>query len=369
VGGDPDVRVPHGDTGGDLVGRLLVEELAGLRTGLVRSLIEKRRLEGFRLLGTDSLIALDGTGHLVLGDAPSRFTEGCLTHTLSNGSTLDYRPVLEAKLVTRSGLALSVETEFLENLPREGRSDEDYKQDCELKGAYRLLPRLKDQFPPLPICLLLDGLYAKEPIFALCQKHHWHFLILLKEGSLPSVHDEFTRLIPLRPDQARIHYTDDARQGIRWVNDIAYQDRTLHVLECVETPNDGSPPTTWLWVTNIPIPRETCIALANLGGRQRWRTENEGFHVQKHGGYAREHAYAKDPTAAKNFCLLLQIAHLLMQLFECRVGGKKDIQARLGSLRNLAADLLEALRRDPLPSPDELDAFLATPIQVRLDSS
>ena len=82
-----------------------------------------------------------------------------------------------------------------------------------------------------------------------------------------------------------------------------------------------------------------------------------------------EHAYAQDPTAAKNFYLLLQIAHTFVQLFECRVGGKKDVKARLGSLRNLAADLLEALRTDPLPPPQELDGFLASPIQVRLDTS
>ena len=169
--------------------------------------------------------------------------------------------------------------------------------------------------------------------------------------------------------QARTHYTKAARQEIRWVNQIAYQGRTLNVLECVETPDDGSQPTTWLWVTDIPITAENAVALANKGGRQRWRTENEGFHVQKHGGYAMEHAYAQHPTAAKNFYLLLQIAHTFVQLFERRVGGKSDIKARLGSLRNLAADLLEALRSDPLPPAEELEAFLATAIQVRLDTS
>jgi len=362
-------RVPHGDTVGDLVACLVVEEVAALRTELVRSLLVRRQLERFRLLGTDYLVTLDGTGHLALGDSPSAFTEGCLTQTLPDGRTLYYRLVLEAKLVTPSGLALSIETEFIENVPREGRSEKDYKQDCELKGAYRLLPRLKEQFPELPICLLLDGLYAGEPLLALCEKHRWHFIIVLQEGSLPSVTAEFHTLIAHRPENTRIHYTPGARQVIRWVGDIDYQGRTLHVLECVETPNDGSKPTTWLWITNIPITRENAVALANLGGRQRWRTENEGFNVQKNGGYAMEHAYAKDPTAAKNFYLLLQIAHLLMQLFECRVGGKKDLQTRLGSLRNLAADLLEALRTQPLPDPEELEAFLATPIQVRLDTS
>ena len=118
-----------------------------------------------------------------------------------------------------------------------------------------------------------------------------------------------------------------------------------------------------------PLTPENALSLANEGGRQRWRTENEAFNVQKNGGYAMEHAYAKDPTAAKNFYLLLQIAHTFAQLFERRVGGKKDVKARLGSLRNLAADLLETLRRDPLPPADELEAFLATAIQVRLDTS
>ncbi len=45
--------------------------------------------------------------------------------------------------------------------------------------------------------------------------------------------------------------------------------------------------------------------------------------MQKNGGYAMEHAYAKDPQAAKNFCLLAS----------------------------------------------DLEAFLNTPIQVRLDTS
>lgn len=32
-------------------------------------------------------------------------------------------------------------------------------QDCKLKGAYRLLKRLKSHFPQLKICLLGDNIY------------------------------------------------------------------------------------------------------------------------------------------------------------------------------------------------------------------
>jgi len=74
-----------------------------------------------------------------------------------------YHPVLEAKLVTPDGLAFSIMTEFIEN-PGENPS----KQDCELKAFYRLAARLKKRFPRLLICLLLDGLFAGSPTFALC---------------------------------------------------------------------------------------------------------------------------------------------------------------------------------------------------------
>ena len=290
-----------------------------------------------------------------------------------NNVSRDYaranRPVLEAKLVTRTGLALSVETEFIENPRSPDQSEEDYKQDCEVNGAKRLLPRLKGQFPALPICLLLDSLYAGEPLFALCEDYDWRFLVVLKDGSIPTAQREFRSLVAQVPENTLTHHTDDAEQRIRWVNHIDYHGYKLHLLECVETPKDGTPPTRWLWATNIPISRDNALELANEGGRQRWRTENEGFNVQKRGGYAMEHAYAKDPQAAKNFYLLLQIAHLFAQLFECRMGGKSSVTRHFGSLRNLAAALLRAFLHDELPSPGELDAFLNTPIQVRLDTS
>jgi hypothetical protein len=43
--------------------------------------------------------------------------------------------------------------------------------------------RLKARFPRLPICLLLDGLYAGGPTFQLCQDYNWQYQIVLR--SLP----------------------------------------------------------------------------------------------------------------------------------------------------------------------------------------
>jgi hypothetical protein len=85
-------------------------------------------------------------------------------------------------------------------------------------------------------------------------------------------------------------------------------------------------------------------------------------------------AYRLLPRLKEDFpcleaCLLLQIAHTLTQLFEARMGGKKAVTARWGSLAELADALKRSLLADDLPAGQELHTCLETPIQVRLDTS
>lgn len=356
--------VPHGDTIDDYLAALDPAALQTVAPSLVRDLLTARRLEPFRLLDRQYLVTLDMTGHLALGDTPSPFTAGCLTQTAADGRTLYYRPVVEAKLVTRTGLALSLGSEFVEN----PLGPPPAVQNSELPAAHALLRRVHAAFPALPVCALLDSRYANEPTFALCDALHWRFLITLQEGSIPSVWQEFQTLRTLTSEPRRRVVVDHVVYDYAWVNDIAYGDRPLNVLEC-RWARPGGATGVFVWVTDLAITPATCHPLAQDGGRQRWRTENEGFRTQKHAGFAMEHAYAKRPTAAKNFYLLLQIAHLLSQMLEVAYRGKAHVKRTFGSLRNLAHDLLEAFRRDPIPDPDTLRPFLETPIQVRLNTS
>lgn len=135
---------PHGDTLDDYLATVDPAAMQGVPQTMVRDLLEARRLEDFRLLGKYYLLTCDLSGHLYLGDRASDFTEGCLTQTTEDGRTLYYRPVCEAKLVTRTGLALSVGSEFVENPPDFDPKD---SQDSELPAAGRLFPRVKAAFP------------------------------------------------------------------------------------------------------------------------------------------------------------------------------------------------------------------------------
>ncbi len=363
---------PHGDTLNELFCRLDPEELQNVVSSLPEILIRKKVLYPFRLLDTYFVVAIDGTGTLSFTE---RHCPHCLTQT-QHGKTLYYHNVLEAKLVTPNGLAFSLMSEFIEN-PAENPT----KQDCELKAFYRLAQRLKARFPRLPIFLSLDGLFAGGPSFELCNRFGWKFMTVLKDHDLPSLNEEFAALAPLQPENQLRRYTGEngqIKQSFRWVERIAYIDsrgieHTLNVIECLETKTDAqakTKTTKFKWVTNASVSEKNVIPLATQGGRMRWKIENEGFNVQKNGGYGLQHAYSKDPTAAKIFYFSLQIAHLLAQLLSKGSLLKEHFPAGFGSAKNLGFRLLEAWRNARL-SKHTIEEMLRARFQVRFsfDSS
>jgi hypothetical protein len=363
---------PHGDTINDVFKKLDPQQIQEVVSGMTESLIRKKILYPYRLLEIYFVIAVDGTGVVTFG---KRHCDYCLTRT-HNGKTSYYHNVLEAKLVTTNGFAFSLMTEFIEN---PGKAPT--KQDCELNAFYRLAARLKERFPRLPILLTMDGLFAGGPTFDLCQRYGWKFMIVLKDSDLPSVNSEFEALVKLQPENRLLWTTGkkaETKQQFRWVDDIPYIDsnkkeHVLSVLECNETKpgkDETKGTTKFKWVTNCKINTKNVIALANDGGRIRWKVENEGFNVQKNGGYALEHAYTKDLTAAKIFYYVLQIAHMLAQLIEKSSLLKKAFPKGFGSTKNLSFRLLEAWRNARLTKND-IDAILHAHFQIRfsLDSS
>jgi hypothetical protein len=137
-------------------------------------------------------------------------------------------------------------------------------------------------------------------------------------------------------------------------------------LECREEARGES--TRFAWLTNFPVEPDTVAALGNRGGRLRWKIENEGFNIQKNGGFALEHAYGTDPWAIKNFYLLMQLAHLVLQLMERGNLLVGRCQMLFGSLRAFGRRLAESLRYH-LIGADALDTATAARIQIRLSPS
>jgi hypothetical protein len=363
--------IPHGDTLNHTFAQLDPAQAQAKVTDLVEKLIRKKVLDRYRLFDRYWVIVIDGTGIYTFHE---RHCEHCLTRTSANGKTLYYHNVLEAKLVTYDGFAFSLLSEFIEN-----PGPNPTKQDCELKAFYRLAARLKGRFPRLAICLTMDGLFAGGPTFQICADYDWRYVIVLKDGDLPSVHREFANLAPLEPDQRLRVQTvkpTEITQEFCWVNEIDYRDtqrrdHQLNVLECLETKpvQDEIPHTTrFVWVTDFQLTKNNLRAVAQNAGRIRWKIENEGFNSQKRGGFELEHAYSRNEKAAKVFYFLLQIAHLFYQLIVAGSLLKKYFPQGFGSLKNFAFRLLEAWRNSLLSAP-ALALIRQLRCQIRLDTS
>jgi len=358
--------VPHGDTLNHAFCGVEPGEVQEVLCMMTETLIRKKLLYDSRLVQRYYVVAGDGTGTVSYSQ---RHCPHCLRRT-HNGKTQYYHNVLEFKVVTAEGFAFSLISEFIEN-----EAADVSKQDCETKAFYRLARRLKERFPRLSISLSLDGLFARGPTFGLCEDLGWKYLIVLKDNDLPSVHEEFDALVELQSENRHTVRTgkDGAvQQRYRWVDDIAYGDsqgrhHTLSVVECIETrPGKDANPRVrkHMWVTNHKVTQTHVAALANEGGRMRWKIENEGFNVQKNGGYGLEHAYTNNPNSAKVFYFLLQIAHMLAQLVEHGSLLRKIFPAGLGSAKNLALRLLEAWRNGRI-SPADIEQIARPRLQIR----
>jgi hypothetical protein len=370
--------LPVHDTLDHFLGHVALAGWQRLRTQMVQRLLRMKALDAARLLGRPVLL-IDATGLIYFRQ---RHCPHCLVQRHGQ-QTLYFHHVLEAKLLGPGGVVVSLDSEFIENADagdRKGKSVEDIKQDCELKALARLLPRIKKTYPQLPFVLALDSLYGCGPVFALAQKFGWSFVVTFKEGRTPALWQEFRTLLAACPQNVlRRQWADRPRQEFRWVRQLAYEDSEkrlwqLNALECTETAADGRQ-QYFAWLTPLPLSHKTVEEIAQKGGRDRWKVENEGFNRQKNSGLNLEHVYSTDPEKWKAYYLLLQIAFILIQLLErgsllrrLAAEAGRPFWQLFGSLKNVARRLLESVR---FVAWEEgwFDPAAASRLHIGLDSS
>jgi len=373
--------LPVHDTLDYFLSKMPPDALGGLLRQCVQRLIRMKALDDARLLG-HLVVVMDGTGYV-------RFhyphCDQCLTQR-HDGTTVYLHPVVEAKLVSAGGLAISVGSEFIENPsqqlpahPAQRQSYDTHKQDCELTAFRRLAATLKAQYPQTPLCISADSLYGCGTGMDECIRNGWLFMLVFKQGRTPALWDEFQSLLALQPaNRHTVHLPDGRTQTYRWVNDLPYTDEQnrsymLHAIICKEL--CGQDTTTYAWLTNAAVTATNVVELANKGGRIRSTIENQGFNMQKNGGYNLEHAYSFTTVSFKAFYTLLQLAHLLLQLVEhgsllqvlaCKYEASSP-RKLFGSIRNYAQRLLECLRYYHIPH-EAFDPLLAAACHIRLDT-
>jgi hypothetical protein len=370
--------LPVHDTLDHFIGHVKLAGWERLRTQMVQRLLRMKALDAARLLGQPVLL-IDATGLICFH---RRHCAHCLVQRHGK-HTLYLHHVLEAKLLGPAGVVVSLGSEFIENADAaaaKGKSAEEIKQDCELKALHRLLPRLKQDYPQLRFVLALDNLYACGPVFALLQQLDWSFVVTFKEGRTPTLWREFQALLPACPANTLSRtWAEGCVQQFRWVNQLDYADSVgrwwkLNALDCTETTADGGR-HYFAWLTGLPVNRQTVTEIAQKGGRDRWKVENEGFNRQKNSGLNLEHVYSIDPENWKVYYLLLQLAFVLMQLLErgsllrrLAAEAGRPFWKLFGSLKNVARRLLDSVRY-AVWETDWFDPLPAGKLRIELNSS
>ena len=332
------LRLPSPDAIEDVLRVLPPNLLEVLKAHLVSHLIEQKVLLKFRILGKYYFVAVDATGTHTF---EKRHCEHCLTKTSKNGVVTYFHYVLEAKLVTSSGLCLSLASEFIENM-----ANRDFvKQDCEQKAFVRLAEKIKKHFPRLPICILADGLYPNNTVFSICRKNEWKFIITLKEGNLKTFGEEASLLKATAKGRSVCRVEKKTRMELEYLylNDIEYASNTYSWVSCTETKTYQSDKPEviqqFVYITNIQQSADNVVNTAD-SGRLRWKIENEGFNVQKNQGYELDHKYSRvSYTAMQNYYQLLQIAHMINQFTE-------RTTALVGLLNEHSKQTIKALWKD-----------------------
>jgi hypothetical protein len=321
------------DSVDDVLRELQAEELEQLRISMIQTLLMKKLLRSERLFGKWYLVGIDGTGVMSAKEGD----EGTLRKESKNGKITFTRQVLEAKLIVPGGMALSIASEWIAT-SLDGNVS---KEDCELNAFKRLAEKIKSFFPKLPFCILVDGLYPSTSFFTICRENDWRFCAVLKDKKLSTVWDQVDSV--LLAAEATGHVKNmifENNSVIEWVNGLNYRDFKVAWIECLEGSGEGQ--HRFVFLTDIPVERSKARELV-AAGRSRWRLE-DAFNTQKHRGYSLSHKYSRVSfLAAKNYYVLMQIAHIINQLLEFSQHMANLIDHSKETLRHLWRLLVAAL--------------------------
>ena len=274
---------------------------------------ETNVLESFRFLNGAFLVSIDGTGQF--SSSKIRCSE-CAAKKTRNGDTVYYHQLLAAAIMhpERKQVLPLIPEPIL-------RDDGKTKNDCEQTAVKRLLRRLRQDHPALPIMVVEDALFAKGPHLNLLKELDLSYIIGVKEGDHAHLFEAVRGHEENETMGGRIERDEkgNVTRIYRFVNDLelnkAHPDLKVNFIEYVEIENNRVR-CRFTWITDLEITESNCRDIVR-GGRSRWKIENETFNTLKNQGYRLEHNYGHGKRhLSTNFALLMVLAFLIDQIQE-----------------------------------------------------
>lgn len=244
------------------------------------------RLEALRGVNDQLLIALDGVEYF----SSQKISCAHCTHRTQRNGTTTYSHQMITPVIVAPGQdkVIPLIPEFI--TPQDGQD----KQDCETAAAKRWLAQHGAHYRQLRATVLGDDLYSRQPLCEAILAAGFHFILVCKPDSHPTLYDWLAGLsVPTRVVRrwtGRGHLTDT----YRYVNDLPVRDGDDALLvnwcELTTTRDDGTAVYHNSFITDWRLNAANVKAIVRAG-RTRWKVENENNNVLKTKGYHFEHNY------------------------------------------------------------------------------
>lgn len=251
------------------------------------------------------LLSLDGTG---LFSSHEIHCDQCNVKNHKDGSKTYYHQMLSAVLVhpnKKEVIPLAPEPIL--------KTDGDTKNDCERNAAKRLLADTKREHPHMKFIVVEDGLASNAPHILLLQELNFQFIL----GAKPTDHTFlFDWVNKSKCTWYEIIDKYGTKHRFRFINQVPLNesniDLNINFLEYWEEKKNGDK-QHFSWVTDITITTLNCHAIM-IGGRARWKIENETFNTLKNQGYHFEHNFGHgNQYLCTVFANLMMLAFLIDQ--------------------------------------------------------
>jgi hypothetical protein len=208
-----------------------------------------------------------------------------------------------------------MEPEFVCNRDLEG------PQDSELQAAKRMIPKLRGAHRQLPLVIVGDSLYSKQPFIEELKKRSMHYIL----GAKPKDHVSLMQDIEGMRSGGLLsshEYKDEKGKRYRyeWVTEIPLNaDPGAEDVNYVEFHIfDARGKRTYhnSWVTDLEVDEGNVVEVVR-GARARWKIENEGFNTLKNHGYHLEHNFGHGHQyLSEAFFVLNLLAFFVHQILE-----------------------------------------------------
>ena len=222
------------------------------------------------------------------------------------------------------------------------KQDGDNKNDCERNASKRLLRKIREEYPYLPLIVVEDGLASNAPHIRLLKDLNMRFLL----GAKPDDHEHLFEELAKAHEDDRVttiswdHEKDvDVLCEVSFLHDLPLNksnpDLRVNFLQYIEYGPDTHRRKQFTWVTDLTITKDNALHLAR-GGRARWKIENETFNTLKNQGYHFEHNYGHGKqNLSVVFTMLMMLAFLVDQTQQRCCPLFREVKKKVGSKRLL----------------------------------